>query len=96
MCDFSADRAYQLRVVPRFVGLLLLAVVIIWLWTLLGLSVDPIGFVPETFTAIDPLMAPDVTVSAVPFERSFDSLVMFVLSALLSLETGWVFYCFVW
>ena len=37
----------------------------------MGLSVDPIGFVPEMFTAIDPLMAQNVRVSAVSFKSSF-------------------------
>ena len=72
MSDFSADLAYQLQVVPLFNGLLLLVFVIFKLWTLLGRSVDSIGFVPETFTTIDPLMALDVTLSANSFEPSFD------------------------
>ena len=84
----------KLRVVPRFVGLLL-AVVIIWFWTLLGLNVEPIGLVPETFTAIDPLVAQNVLVSAVSFENSFDFFGGVRLIRFLWSETGWAFCCFV-
>ena len=69
--DFPTDLAYQLGVVLGFVGLLLLAVVVRLLRTLLGLGVDPIGLVLESFTAINPLVPQDVTISAIAFKPSF-------------------------
>ena len=66
------DLAHQLRIVPRFVRLLPMAIYNFLLWTLLGLVYDPISFVPETLTAINPLVAQDVTVAASAFEPSLD------------------------
>ena len=72
MAHFATDLAHEFRVVSGFVRLMLLAVVALWLWTLLGFCVSVVCFISEASTALDPPMANNVAVAAVAFELPLD------------------------